>query len=287
MDQKFNGSIDDQMQSDERLYRLFEYSMMFSQVKRRGWLARGIPEFLAESTADHSKQIRQASTLYGMGRMSLDDISHMSCMADVHDICDLTSKDYIPADNISPEQKLAEEREGVIKAAEYFGLTEQILSLFDEFEAHETLPARVLFNFDKADAVVKSVAYRNNLDVIQEYYKNNPEEFEAMREKRYPGVPVDGVYPAMIEKLATFHPYAVGKIDDPFIIEALNKVENYKGRDAHMFFHSLLPHPDAVPLLEKIKADYRSDEGYAAMKDKLGAIRHFDASQVQFSTGKR
>lgn len=149
------------------------HSMMESlqELKRSGWLRRGIPRELAESVLEHSWKVRTAAVTYGKTKTGIN-VERVERMSVVHDIAEIITGDPTPADRVLPEEKYAKELAALKSLAGYFGaIGDEMVSVWIEFEAAQTSEAKLVKQLDRLDAAVQAVVYaRMGYHATRDFY---------------------------------------------------------------------------------------------------------------------
>ena len=147
------------MTDGDGLAELARLAGALKQVRRRGWVLRGVTE--PESVADHS--FRTALLALVLARDDSFDRGRCVAMALVHDLAEAVVGDITPYDGISREEKRRREREALSRLADNLGDTE-LLELWEEFEAGETAEARLVRQLDVAETILQAHEYRDATD---------------------------------------------------------------------------------------------------------------------------
>ena len=121
-------------------------------LKRQGWLQRGIPEELCESVADHIHRTARAGSLYTAD-------SHLVAMLRVHDWGESIIGDITPLDDIPLEEKHRREKEAMLRITRALPYGRKVMKLWEEYEAGRTNAARTAVQLDKLDASVTALMY--------------------------------------------------------------------------------------------------------------------------------
>lgn len=141
------------MLNKKQIYNLTNILGRFKDLKRSGWLKRGV--LSPESDADHSFSVCFLTFL-----LAPEHLNRCRCLelALIHDLAELYSGDYTPCDNISPAQKHILEEQGIQRIAQELE-SPRLLDLFAEFEAQETAESRFVKAIDKLDTVFAACYY--------------------------------------------------------------------------------------------------------------------------------
>jgi len=121
-------------------------------IKRQGWLDAGIPRQHVESVADHSFRVACiAAFLAPSGPL---DALKMVRMALVHDLAESVTGDLTPRSGVSKKKKALMEEEAVRRLG-----SEELLSLWKEYDAGQTPESRLVREIDILERVVQSRDY--------------------------------------------------------------------------------------------------------------------------------
>ena len=132
-------------------------------LKRQGWLDRGVPDHLCESVAGHSYRTAQAGLHYTAD-------SRVAKMLIVHDWGEGIVGDITPHDNVDPDEKRRLETEAMTRIVNPLPLGNRIMSLWLEYENGETPRAKTAKQLDKFDAAVMALVYENMGFDVSEFY---------------------------------------------------------------------------------------------------------------------
>eukprot|EP00929_Paragymnodinium_shiwhaense_P021440 TRINITY_DN13984_c0_g1_i1.p1 TRINITY_DN13984_c0_g1~~TRINITY_DN13984_c0_g1_i1.p1 ORF type:complete len:243 (-),score=71.93 TRINITY_DN13984_c0_g1_i1:302-964(-) len=131
-------------------------------TKRTGWVRRGVQG--AESVADHS--FRLAMMAMALGKEAKVDVGKAVQMGLVHDLAESIVGDLVvdgeqkTRDKITREEKEKLEREAMKKICSLAGgVGEQILALWEEFEAGESPEALFVKDLDKLEMIAQARHY--------------------------------------------------------------------------------------------------------------------------------
>ncbi|KAK2608848.1 hypothetical protein QQS21_002561 [Conoideocrella luteorostrata] len=124
-------------------------------IKRRGWLARGIPVDDCESVADHSHAVAMYCKLYAPDEYRDKAIS----IALVHDLGEVVVGDIIPADGVSKERKLLLEELAFTYFASTNPAAEHWAKSWREYEENATEAAQFVHDVDKLQRLDKAAKY--------------------------------------------------------------------------------------------------------------------------------
>ena len=127
-------------------------------TKRTGWVMREVPD--PESVADHSWRI----TLMSMVASFSEQIDANKCikMALVHDLAEAAVGDITPHCGVSDIDKHQLELDAIIKMTNLLGGSmgsDDILSLWKEYEEGTTEEARLVKDMDKLEMILQAQEY--------------------------------------------------------------------------------------------------------------------------------
>ncbi len=134
-----------------------------NDLKRAGWLLRGIPPEICESVADHCYSAAKAGFYYTR------DL-HLTGMLLVHDWPEAISGDFTPHDKIDPQVKHNLEYTAMQSITKPLPYGNKIMNLLLEYEEKSTAKARLAHQLDKLDAGVKALFYENLGFNVSEFY---------------------------------------------------------------------------------------------------------------------
>lgn len=150
------------MAKETNLNYFIQQAMKLKTVDRSGWVKRKVP--FPESVADHSFGTSMLSILLA-DRAGVDS-GKVVKMSIIHDLPESESKvgDITPSDGISHEEKHRLEEEAMIKICSSIDNGDELLSLWQEYEAGETKEAKFVKRIDKLEMMIQA----------REYEKKNP-----------------------------------------------------------------------------------------------------------------
>lgn len=143
-------------------------------IKRQGWLYRGVPEVLCESVYDHSWNCVRAAFHYTGDRRLIE-------MMVVHDWAEVGVGDITPHDNVPLLEKYEMEREVMVGLTGGLQLGSHIMGLWEEFEACKTPRAMLGKQLDKLDAAVKALVYEHMGYDTSEFFSYTRERLQDER----------------------------------------------------------------------------------------------------------
>ena len=168
------------MSASEPLLRLFVLALRLKQVRRQGWLDRGVRD--SESAADHSWGVALLAWALAAERPELDR-ERVLLLALLHDLPEALAGDMTPFDSeraadgsLDPGHFAAEpiysaaaesekeQREAAALDVMLTGLppaiAQEIRSAWQEYEAAETPEARFVKQIDKLETLLQAELYR-------------------------------------------------------------------------------------------------------------------------------
>ena len=86
-------------------------------------------------------------------------------MAICHDVAEVKVGDITPHDGISPQEKVAMETKAMLDISSKLPRGQEMLELYEEYEAGVTPESRFLKLCDKLDMALQSYEYQNRTDV--------------------------------------------------------------------------------------------------------------------------
>jgi 5'-deoxynucleotidase YfbR-like HD superfamily hydrolase len=143
-------------------------------LPRSGWLLLGIPE--AESVAEHS--FRAAMVGLTLAQLEGADVARTIALCVIHDthetrIGDVPSVGRAYVTTAAPEAVVAHQAAGMPDE-----MAKVVLDLVREFNAGETLEARVARDADKLETLLQAIEYRDRGHATEEWQRTS---IEALR----------------------------------------------------------------------------------------------------------
>jgi putative hydrolases of HD superfamily len=132
-------------------------------LKREGWLRRGVPDYLCESVAGHSYRTTQAGFHYTAD-------TRMTKMLIVHDWGEGIVGDITPHDEVDPNEKSRLETEAMRRIVRPLPYGNKIMDLWWEYEDGKTPRAKTAKQLDKLDATVMAFVYEDMGFDVSEFY---------------------------------------------------------------------------------------------------------------------
>src|SRR3989344_68440 len=134
-----------------------------NDLKRRGWLLRGVPPEICESVANHCYSAAKAGFHY------TKDL-HLTTMLSIHDWPEAISGDPTPHDKIDPRIKHQREYEAMQFITRPLPYGDGLMKIWLEYEHKTTIRAKLAHQLDKLDAGVKALYYENLGFDVSEFY---------------------------------------------------------------------------------------------------------------------
>ncbi len=137
----------------KNITQLIEIIGKFKDLKRSGWINKKVID--SESDAEHSFSVALLAFL-----LAPDDLDKEKCLklALIHDLAEIYAGDFTPYDNITPQEKIHRERQGIAQIAEELGVNE-LIDLFNDFENKSSQEAIFINALDKIDNVITATYY--------------------------------------------------------------------------------------------------------------------------------
>ncbi len=157
----------------------FEF-VHLKQLYRQGWLARGIPAERCESVAEHTFGVATTAMILADSYFSDLDPLKVLRMALIHDFGEIYAGDFIPEDEITPEEKHHLEKEAVTQIFEGLPNGEEYLALWEEFESGGSPEAKFIRQIDKLEMALQASVYEHqNMGELPEFYRSASEEITS------------------------------------------------------------------------------------------------------------
>ena len=126
---------------------------------RQGWLKRGIAEGDCETVAEHVYGAALLTLVLAHAVSSDLDINRALQMALIHDLGEIYVGDLTPSDGVPQDEKSELESKAVQKITSDLPGGEVIKSLWQEYEACETLEARLVHQIDRLEMGLQAGVY--------------------------------------------------------------------------------------------------------------------------------
>ncbi len=168
----------------EILLKFFKHAGELKNVKRAGWIERGLSE--PESVADHTFRVSVMVLMYS-------DILELNTekalkMALLHDLQESVTGDITPQHLDIKEKKAKEEKamKDILK-----DMPAQYLGLWHEYSKQETPEAKLVAQVDKLEMLMQAVEYEKRggkvddfWDIEYEFSGKSLELYELLRQNR-------------------------------------------------------------------------------------------------------
>lgn len=142
-------------------------------INRRGWIIRSVPECYYESNALHTMQmVFLISMLCASKLISVDDPKKIYEMILIHEIGENIAGDIVEIDPKHKDKNILEEV-GVLRTFNGIDRGDYFIRLWREFEDKKTKIARLAYEIDKLDAVLKAEFLSdilNREDLLNDFY---------------------------------------------------------------------------------------------------------------------
>ena len=161
------------------LLRFMSVVSKLKSLKRTGWVRRGVNN--PEHVADH---------MYMMAMMTffIEDKHNLNkerCMklALVHDMAECVVGDITPFCGVSKTEKIAQEREAMEQITSLAGqkVGQELIGLWEEYEAQTTAEARFVKNLDRFDMILQAHQYEKNngeAGKLEEFFDSTKGKFD-------------------------------------------------------------------------------------------------------------
>ena len=151
---------------------ILEFKKLTS-INRKGWIIRAVPECYYESDAIHTMQmIALISMLCASKKISIETPKKIYEMILIHEIGEIVAGDIMEIDPQHKNKNILEEL-GVRRTFESIECGEYFINLWEEFESKRTVIARLAYEIDKLDAVLKAnylTHELNRIDLIKDFF---------------------------------------------------------------------------------------------------------------------
>ncbi len=154
----------------ERVLKLFFQIHPLDRVPRAGFLLRGVPE--PESVAAHSHFMALLALLYANDSPGMYDVGKLLSMALIHDLSEAQLMDIpMPVANTWLGKAKEDAERGVFNTL-FDAFPPTYADLHDEFLAAQSAEARLLRALDKAQMMIKVLAYeREHRGRLDEFWE--------------------------------------------------------------------------------------------------------------------
>ncbi|KAJ1963612.1 hypothetical protein IWQ62_003161 [Dispira parvispora] len=130
------------------------------KTKRTGWVHNDVRQ--PESIADHMYRMSIMAMLIDDPQLKRD---HCIKMCLVHDLAESIVGDITPYQGISNQEKHLKEAQAMERLCELVkgsAASEEMMALWQEYEACETAEARLVKDLDKFEMIVQALEYEQN-----------------------------------------------------------------------------------------------------------------------------
>jgi len=161
---------------------LVEAYLEINQLKhlyRQGWLRRGIPAEQCETVAEH---------VFGMVMLAwwIADLyfptlnrEHVIRLVLVHELGEVYTGDLTPSDGVDALEKHRLEREAVRRVVAKLPRGAEYLALWEEYEALQTLEARLVKQIDRLEMALQASVYeRQGWGNMEEFFQTTAAALE-------------------------------------------------------------------------------------------------------------
>lgn len=125
------------------------------ELKRQGWVARGVPQ--PESVADHSYGVAIMALIFAP-RLRLD-LSRVLTMALLHDLGESVIGDIIPADNIAPADKAAAEERAMRDILGNLDPSGELIDQWLDFQHRRSPEGELINDLDRLEMAFQADHY--------------------------------------------------------------------------------------------------------------------------------
>ena len=152
------------LSAEDNIIQYLRLVGLLKDLPRTGWVRKGVDT--PETVSGH--MYRMSLAALALAESEGLDAKRCVRMALVHDLAEAEVGDICPHDPVSSEEKHRLERESMVGVrallndANLAGPGEEILELWDEYEAQETPEARFVKDLDKFDMILQAAEYEHN-----------------------------------------------------------------------------------------------------------------------------
>lgn len=163
---------------------MYEEIAKLKQILRKGWKIRNVSHnSRVESDAEHCYSMSMlALEIMSKENLNLDQAKVLK-MVNYHEIGEIDFGDHTPFDNVSMEEKYANEYNCVKRIAESYNMPE-MLTIWQEYQEGISPESQFVRKIDKLDAIKQAKIYSKltgNDSLYKEFYNFYPhivDEFE-------------------------------------------------------------------------------------------------------------
>lgn len=139
------------------------------ELKRQGWVARGVPQ--PESVADHSYGVAIMALIFARRRHL--DLGRVLTMALLHDLGESIIGDVIPADNMAPADKAAAEEQAMRDILGNLDPSGELIDQWLDFQHRRSPEGELINDLDRLEMAFQANHYEGvtqlNLDEFFTY----------------------------------------------------------------------------------------------------------------------
>lgn len=202
---------------------------------------RGVPRVWAEDDFTHTGVVMKSSICLA-ARFGFD-LDEAGVQGIIHEFPEYKYGDKLPGEVELGDKRDAESAimKTICDASGISGLFE----LWDDFDSQLSDKGRIYRYGDWVSNSPVAVAYRNNIDAIIGFYRNNPDEIKELTSlQRYNGVHEKDIFDIMKTSFEEFHPYAKKKVcGESVFVDTVDAVVDVKsnsvGEIFDVFYRSL------------------------------------------------
>lgn len=140
----------------EAWYEIVQLKHLF----RQGWLQRGIAPESCETVAEHTFGNAMLCLLVLPNFPELNQLAVLK-MALIHDVGEAYIGDFTPLDDISSEEKKSMEADALKKIFAKLDQGEELIALWQQYEAQETPEARLVKQVDRLEFAFQASVYEH------------------------------------------------------------------------------------------------------------------------------
>jgi putative hydrolases of HD superfamily len=157
----------------------FEYAQL-KNLYRQGWLKRGVSELDCETVADHSFGVALLGyTIAQEYRPDLDSAKVMK-LGLFHEMGEIYAGDFTPKDNVSEDEKVQREYEGVRQVFSRLPHSERYISIWEDFEFQKSPESIFVKQIDRLEMALQANLYeRINYKGLEDFFPYVQERINA------------------------------------------------------------------------------------------------------------
>ena len=153
--------------------------VQLKQLFRQGWLQRGIGPESCETVAEHTFGNAMLCLLVLPQFPELDQLAVLK-MALIHDVGEAYIGDFTPLDDIPVEKKKSMEAEALRKIFSKLDQGEELIALWQQYEAQETPEAQLVKQIDRLEFAFQASVYEHQGKVDgSEFYEKVDEQLNS------------------------------------------------------------------------------------------------------------